>query len=189
MAREKSDQILVKFSDEDRMALKLDITVGAGRNLVVKDQSVLGAGSSDPYVKVYFFGQKVGKTAVKKKNLNPVWNASFEYTARDKGTKDVESGEIVCAVWDRDPLSTNDAMGEVRIPVAKLMGGQGLDEWLPVQPCKGCKKTQGDIHLKASIASCLGSGLSMDVCVVETSSTFVCFLTECMDCGTDDTAH
>eukprot|EP00250_Pteridium_aquilinum_P000223 c10246_g1_i1 orf=405-932(+) len=53
---------------------KLVVEVVAGRNLMPKD----GQGSSSPYVQIDFDGRRQ-RTQTKAKQLDPVWNETFEF--------------------------------------------------------------------------------------------------------------
>lgn len=86
---------------------------------IVKAENVPAAdrsGYSDPYTNVVLNGQKIYKTKIVKKTLNPVWNESFsaEILSRinDKLT-------LECYDWDMGPGS-DDYLGEVDIDLANL---------------------------------------------------------------------
>lgn len=58
--------------------LRLGVEVVSAANLMPKD----GQGSSSSFVELYFDGQRY-RTAVKEKDLNPVWNERFFFTISD----------------------------------------------------------------------------------------------------------
>ena len=44
-------------------------------------------------------------------------------------------------------------MGEVRIPIKSLLGGQVVDKWFTVTACKGCSNPKGELHLNISCSA------------------------------------
>jgi len=144
------------------VGLEIDVSVLGGRNLRVMDKSFFGKGSSDPYVKVYFGNPKkgplnkqfkIGKTKVIKKSLNPIWaDAVFKHHVQGKDFVASSPGELLFRMFDKDKMSADDPMGEVRLSIHQLMRGQPIDKWLPLSPYKGCKKAKGEVHLKVSVA-------------------------------------
>ncbi|XP_072451059.1 synaptotagmin-like protein 4 [Chiloscyllium punctatum] len=89
-------------------------------------------GTSDTFVKGYLlpFRTKISKrkTPVVKKTLNPHYNHTFVYT----GIK-LEDLQHVClelTIWDREPLSSNDFLGGVRLGAGNgISNGQHVD-WM-----------------------------------------------------------
>ncbi|PIN99451.1 Synaptotagmin-like protein 4 [Aquarana catesbeiana] len=89
-------------------------------------------GTSDSFVKGYLLPIKgrntKRKTPVVKKTLNPHYNHTFVYN----GVKpdDLENTCLELTVWDREPLSSNDFLGGVRLgPGTGLFNGQLVD-WM-----------------------------------------------------------
>jgi hypothetical protein len=41
----------------------------------------------------------------------------------------------------------------VSIPLASLLSGQSVDQWLPVRPCAGCKKAKGELRVVVSFVT------------------------------------
>ena len=74
--------------------------------------------SSDPYVKVYLGGKKIG---VHKKTLSPEWNESFKQNLEGRAFKPDMS--LVFAIFDKDRGSSDDPMGEVQVPLSSLYSG------------------------------------------------------------------
>ncbi|RIB13627.1 phosphatidylserine decarboxylase-domain-containing protein [Gigaspora rosea] len=91
--------------------LKIDII--KAKNLAIKDKN----GFSDPYITVNV-GDESYNTQVVNKNLNPVWDASFEY----KVNPEHPPSEINFTCWDRD-IFGRDYMGETSIPLDKFCEG------------------------------------------------------------------
>ena len=55
--------------------IELDITIFRAKNLVANDGSLFGKKkSSDPYVRIFWGGEKCGKTKTIGKTLSPEWN-------------------------------------------------------------------------------------------------------------------
>jgi Ca2+-dependent lipid-binding protein len=115
--------------DKPVIGAEIDCTVIAGRNLVAKDRSLFGKKSSDPFVVIscaYHGGvatRTLGTTAVVDKNLSPVWNEHFKLNIDAKAATRLDSSEIVFSVFDKDMMSADDPMGEVRVPLKSLVGG------------------------------------------------------------------
>ncbi|XP_059833241.1 synaptotagmin-like protein 4 isoform X1 [Hypanus sabinus] len=89
-------------------------------------------GTSDTFVKGYLlpFRNKTSKrkTPVMKKTLNPHYNHTFVYN----GIK-LEDLQHIClelTIWDREPLSTNDFLGGVRLGVGNGMSNGQKVEWM-----------------------------------------------------------
>ena len=122
---------------------RVGVRVIGGHGLVVRDGSLFGKGSSDPYVQVWSGGfpgaegcarsgvrgqqmaHEVGRTTVVSKSLDPVWETD-NYFEWQMGPK--ETPVIVCALFDKDTLSKDDPMGMVKIPLSRLASGVALDE-------------------------------------------------------------
>ncbi|KAF5100759.1 hypothetical protein D0Z00_001147 [Geotrichum galactomycetum] len=86
---------------------------------IVKAENVPAAdrsGYSDPYTNVILNGQKIFKTKIVKKTLNPVWNESFSTEILSRTTDKLT---LECYDWDMGP-SSDDYLGEVDVDLAKL---------------------------------------------------------------------
>lgn len=139
------------------VGVELDVSVLAGRNLIIKDKGMFGGGSSDPYCVITRPCSKqamvIGKTEVLKKSLNPSWSkGTFKVHFTGKDFNEAAPGTVVFQVFDKDKWGSDDPMGEVVVPLKGLVTGRPLDKWLPLKPYKGCKKAKGDIHVKVSVA-------------------------------------
>ena len=113
-------------------------------------------GKSDPFVKVYVLpgAHDELKTKVIKKNLNPVFNESFQFSvSRDKTCQlykyavkvplgDVMKRTVVFQVFDWDKVSKTDGIGEVQIPLWQLNLATETNEWKPLHKITG---TQGKV--------------------------------------------
>ena len=133
---------------------KVHVEVKSGHDLAVRDKSMFGKGSSDPYVQVWSGGfpgaagcarggraaqvdasHEVGRTRVVPKSLNPVWEESNAF-AWDMGPR--EKPVVVLALFDKDTLSKDDPMGMVKIPLSRLASGVALDEKVSVCARSSC---------------------------------------------------
>jgi Ca2+-dependent lipid-binding protein len=78
------------------------------KNLRIADRN----GFSDPYVKVSLGLQGSKKTAVKSKNLNPIWNEEFQFPISSWDLPNI----LVLHVLDKDLLFFHDSLGSVSYP-------------------------------------------------------------------------
>uniref|UniRef100_I3MMJ5 Synaptotagmin-like protein 1 n=1 Tax=Ictidomys tridecemlineatus TaxID=43179 RepID=I3MMJ5_ICTTR len=101
---------------------------------VIQCQGLAAArrGRSDPYVKSYLLPDKQSKrkTAVKKRNLNPVFNETLRYSIPQAEL----SGRVLSlSVWHRESLGRNIFLGEVEVPL-DTWNWDSEPTWLPLQP-------------------------------------------------------
>ncbi|XP_077006784.1 synaptotagmin-like protein 1 isoform X3 [Tamandua tetradactyla] len=87
---------------------------------------------SDPYVKSYLLPDKQSKrkTAVKKRNLNPVFNETLRYSVPQA---ELRGRVLSLSVWHRESLGRNIFLGEVDVPLDTWDWGSE-PTWLPLQP-------------------------------------------------------
>uniref|UniRef100_A0A2K6KI41 Synaptotagmin like 1 n=1 Tax=Rhinopithecus bieti TaxID=61621 RepID=A0A2K6KI41_RHIBE len=87
---------------------------------------------SDPYVKSYLLPDKQSKrkTAVKKRNLNPVFNETLRYSVPQA---ELQGRVLSLSVWHRESLGRNIFLGEVEVPLDTWDWGSE-PTWLPLQP-------------------------------------------------------
>ncbi|KAF7731922.1 hypothetical protein EC973_007753 [Apophysomyces ossiformis] len=86
----------------------LTVTALKATNLPAADRS----GTSDPYVVFLMNGEKVHKTEVHKKNLNPVFkNESFTVPVHKRG-----EAILVAEIYDWDQIGKNTLLGRCEIP-------------------------------------------------------------------------
>lgn len=79
------------------------------------------------------------KTPVVKKTLNPHYNHTFVYNGINP--EDLQHICLELTVWDREPLSSNDFLGGVRLGV-----GNGEEPWgwrEELQSAEGCGGEEG----------------------------------------------
>ncbi|XP_006862302.1 PREDICTED: synaptotagmin-like protein 1 isoform X2 [Chrysochloris asiatica] len=87
---------------------------------------------SDPYVKSYLLPDKQSKrkTAVKKRNLNPVFNETLRYSIPKA---ELRGRVLSLSVWHRESLGRNIFLGEVEVPL-DTWDWDSEPTWLPLQP-------------------------------------------------------
>ncbi|XP_019505675.1 PREDICTED: synaptotagmin-like protein 1 isoform X4 [Hipposideros armiger] len=87
---------------------------------------------SDPYVKSYLLPDKQSKrkTAVKKRNLNPVFNEILRYSVPQA---ELRGRVLSLSVWHRESLGRNIFLGEVEVPL-DTWDWDSEAIWLPLQP-------------------------------------------------------
>ncbi|KAF9438678.1 hypothetical protein BGZ76_006051, partial [Entomortierella beljakovae] len=88
--------------ENEQVSAKMRIHISRGRDLAPKDKS----GKSDPYAKISIGGQCF-TTKVVKKNLNPIWNESFDFVIEPQSMPDI----VKLVLWDKDLISSDDFMG------------------------------------------------------------------------------
>lgn len=75
-----------------------------GLHVILTTVHLSGTGSSDPYVKISH-GKYKARSTVVNRNLNPVWNETFVFQAKDL------TQPISLRVYDHDIVSSDDFMG------------------------------------------------------------------------------
>nr|XP_033811652.1 synaptotagmin-like protein 1 [Geotrypetes seraphini]XP_033811654.1 synaptotagmin-like protein 1 [Geotrypetes seraphini] len=90
---------------------------------------------SDPYVKTYLLPDKSSqskrKTAVKKRNLDPLFNETLKYKIEKA---DLHSRFLNLSVWHHDSLGRNLFLGEVEIGLSTWDWTQTQPSWFNLQP-------------------------------------------------------
>ncbi|KFO76173.1 Synaptotagmin-like 4, partial [Cuculus canorus] len=107
---------------------ELQVWIKEAKNLT----AAKSGGTSDSFVKGYLLPHKnkasKRKTPVVKKTLNPHYNHTFVYNGIS--LEDLQHICLELTVWDREPLSSNDFLGGVRLGVGNGMSnGQAVD-WM-----------------------------------------------------------
>ncbi|CAG8452526.1 14469_t:CDS:10 [Cetraspora pellucida] len=124
--------------------LKIDII--KAKNLAIKDKN----GFSDPYITMSICDEAYN-THVVYKNLNPVWDTSFDH----KVNPEHPPSEIHFTCWDRDFFG-RDYMGEIVIPMEKFCerGHIGYDDpsnmplWYPLVSNRQKETVSGEVYIK-----------------------------------------
>jgi len=108
---------------------RLHIFLYGAQDLSIMDYNLVGAATSDPYVKLNLLSigadaeSGVRKSETKIKNLNPEWNERHHIDVYDPN----ESLEVT--VWDYDMVGDDDLMGKVVIPLADLANKKWRKQW------------------------------------------------------------
>uniref|UniRef100_A0A8C3P6S4 Synaptotagmin-like protein 4 n=1 Tax=Chrysemys picta bellii TaxID=8478 RepID=A0A8C3P6S4_CHRPI len=107
---------------------ELQVWIKEAKNLI----AAKSGGTSDSFVKGYLLPLRnratKRKTPVMKKTLNPHYNHTFVYNGISP--EDLQHICLELTVWDREPLSSNDFLGGVRLGVGNGELPPGLSCWL-----------------------------------------------------------
>ncbi|CAG8554198.1 5902_t:CDS:10 [Paraglomus occultum] len=106
----------------------LQVTVIEAKNLPAADRS----GTSDPYVIFVLNGQQVHKTKTVKKNLNPVFNESFQVQVKSR-----TSAEFYFEVFDWNAVSNATKLGIAEIDLRDLNPFEGVEREIPLAENQG----------------------------------------------------
>ncbi|XP_062590633.1 dysferlin-like [Saccostrea cucullata] len=117
--------------------------------VVIKATNVPNAekfGESDPYVAIEFQGIKK-KTEVKKSNLNPVWNETFDLDL--SGRPLTASDELQVSVMDWERVGRNRLLAQTKVPLRNLLRGGAQTESLnlSLKDSNG-RPTQAQLEMK-----------------------------------------
>ncbi|KAM5248628.1 synaptotagmin-like protein 1 [Ctenodactylus gundi] len=117
-----------------QFALRYDPGAGELRVHVIQCQGLAAARRrrSDPYVKSYLLPDKQSKrkTAVKKRNLNPIFNETLRYSVPQA---ELPGRVLSLSVWHRESLGRNIFLGEVEVPL-DTWNWDSEPTWLLLQP-------------------------------------------------------
>jgi len=110
-------------------------------------------GGADPYVKVSLVGSflpqgqvEVGRTPARQDTLDPKFDAVCEEQLSQKILRARPC--IVASVWDQDAgADADDPMGEVAVPLQKVLCGATTSGWFPMRDCRGCSGATGKLSL------------------------------------------
>ena len=124
-------------------------------------------GKADPYV-VLSLGSQTVKTKTIRKNLNPIWNETFQLSLAT-----TMEDSLIATVYDWDQASRDDPMGRVVIPLASicklpqyrwhlgcillkmpaisLRTGGAEDYGRPLQNMGGCTAAEGTLAVNCNI--------------------------------------
>lgn len=105
--------------------------------------------TSDPFVRLSCEGQVYESKHVKN-SLDPFWNQTFRFIARNK-----ETSEVKLEVIDYDLLS-NDSLGKVVLPLASMKPGENTELWSFLDAGRGeiGIELQMNFQLKVRVVSC-----------------------------------
>ncbi|XP_044885704.1 synaptotagmin-like protein 4 isoform X2 [Mauremys mutica] len=107
---------------------ELQVWIKEAKNLM----AAKSGGTSDSFVKGYLLPLRnkatKRKTPVMKKTLNPHYNHTFVYNG--VSPEDLQHICLELTVWDREPLSSNDFLGGVRLGVGNGMSKDQVVDWM-----------------------------------------------------------
>ena len=124
------------------------VTILSATELKAADHRLTGGATSDPYVKVYL-GESMQKTSTQRRTLEPQYNETFEFTARNHVLTDKP---MKMEVFDYDATSRDDSLGIAEYPLTSEMlfeihaSGEGREFKLPLT-------TKGSIFIKVVVAA------------------------------------
>ncbi|KAL0919471.1 hypothetical protein M5K25_011566 [Dendrobium thyrsiflorum] len=126
--------------------MRLYVKVIEARGLPAMDLN----GLSDPYVRLQL-GKQRAKTKVVKKSLSPFWDEEFNFRVGDL------KEELIVLVLDEDKYFSDDSIGQVKLPLAKVLDAENLSlgsAWYQLQPKskKSKNKECGEIRLTLSLS-------------------------------------
>ncbi|KAM6151692.1 synaptotagmin-like protein 4 isoform 2-T2 [Rhynchocyon petersi] len=139
---------------------ELQVWIKEAKNLT----AVKSGGTSDSFVKGYLLPMRnkasKRKTPVMKKTLNPHYNHTFVYNG--VRLEDLQHMCLELTVWDREPLSSNDFLGGVRLGVGTGISngevvdwmdstGEEVSLWQKMRQYPG-SWAEGTLHLRSSMA-------------------------------------
>eukprot|EP00096_Caligus_rogercresseyi_P011481 TRINITY_DN4520_c0_g1_i1.p1 TRINITY_DN4520_c0_g1~~TRINITY_DN4520_c0_g1_i1.p1 ORF type:complete len:768 (+),score=172.26 TRINITY_DN4520_c0_g1_i1:106-2304(+) len=128
----------------------LAVQVIEAENLVAKDLSMVGKGTSDPYAVVLVNGRKVSfQSQYVEKNLNPIWDYECDFIL--DGDLIPEDHQCEILVYDYDQGTQDDFMGNAVIDLSSVFkqGGE-FDQWVPLANIK-----KGKVHLRMNFRECV----------------------------------
>ncbi|CAM5140218.1 unnamed protein product [Eretmochelys imbricata] len=107
---------------------ELQVWIKEAKNII----AAKSGGTSDSFVKGYLLPLRnkatKRKTPVMKKTLNPHYNHTFVYNGISP--EDLQHICLELTVWDREPLSSNDFLGGVRLGVGNGMSKDQVVDWM-----------------------------------------------------------
>jgi len=156
-------------SDPNLAGFKVELTIHKADGLLAKDRNMFGKKkTSDPYVKIFFKGESIGKTAVKKKTLEPEWETSVRHIVGINEAEAIRHAlptasnagvlpSFLLVLYDHDNGKSDDGLGQATVPIAM----NGIDnQWFPIstgQPDSKhhCKNAKGRICVSIQVATFL----------------------------------
>ena len=130
------------FTAPEQISIKVKLTILAGRDLVAKDSNLIGKKTtSDPYVEVWADNERVGKTSIFYKTLNPSWEKGNIFQMFLEGM----NHQVVLKIYDWNRIGGPDAMGTILLTIPAKTGD--IADWFPV-PKDSAKNASGDIKIR-----------------------------------------
>jgi hypothetical protein len=161
------DNVGFQETDVDDLTqyLQVRVTILEGRNLVAKDKNFWGKKvSSDPYVKVFHGPNKMGKTCIVKKTLDPKWDDQTFVLNVIPRALDVYK-TIECSIFDHDQLSTDDSMGTCFVNIPNSLNSKHTS-WYQVEKGEGkhyCRNAKGELKVEIELRSKIGCSFRQEM--------------------------
>jgi Ca2+-dependent lipid-binding protein len=121
---------------------EVHVIVHEAKKLVAADRG----GTSDPYCQVKVEKQ-LFKTEVVKKSLNPVWNETFDFSAR------VTTKDLVFEVYDHDIIGGHDFLGGIEMDLCSLELDTAVQKpsWYDLTSLGRDEKVAGSLRLSITV--------------------------------------
>jgi hypothetical protein len=121
---------------------ELSIDVLRATNLRAADVG----GTSDPYCKLLFGAERVGKTKAINYTLEPVWNEHFVLTIPSQLSAVGPLSFLTMEIWDKDSLSADDLLGSCRVYLPRDV--QPHESWYQLTRPSGGEELNGRVLIR-----------------------------------------
>ena len=121
---------------------ELSIDVLRATNLRAADVG----GTSDPYCKLLFGAERVGKTKAINYTLEPVWNEQFVLTIPSQLSAVGPLSFLTMEIWDKDSLSADDLLGSCRVYLPRDV--QPNESWYQLTRPSGGEELNGRVLIR-----------------------------------------
>lgn len=156
-------------SDPNLAGLKVRLIIHRADGLIAKDRNMFGKKkTSDPYVKVFYGEEVIGKTPVKKKTLTPEWECTLKHVVGINDSERIRHAlptassagavpSLRLVLFDYDTGRNDDLLGQASVPVAT----NGMDmQWFPVGTGDPgdkyyCSKAKGRVCVSVQVSTLL----------------------------------
>ncbi|XP_021964967.1 synaptotagmin 1 [Folsomia candida] len=144
----------------DFKTTNLTVSIMQAADLVAMDSG----GTSDPYVKVFFAGDKKKKfkTKVHPKTLNPTFNETFVFKNIPFG--DMMAKTLMIQCFDFDRFGKHDQIGEIRLPMCQIDLAVCWEGWKDLDPPDDTEESPGDVCFSLRYVPTSGK---FTVCILE----------------------
>jgi Ca2+-dependent lipid-binding protein len=121
---------------------EVQVIVHEAKKLIAADRG----GTSDPYCQVKVEKQSF-KTEIVKKSLNPVWNETFDFSAR------VTTKVLIFEVYDYDMIGSHDFLGGIELDLIALETDMGAQKptWYDLTSLGRSETVAGSLRLSIVI--------------------------------------
>ena len=121
---------------------EVQVIVHEAKKLIAADRG----GTSDPYCQVKVEKQ-LFKTEIVKKSLNPVWNETFDFSAR------VTTKVLVFEVYDYDMIGGHDFLGgiELDLPALEFDAGAHKPTWYDLTSLNRSETVAGSLRVSINV--------------------------------------